>query len=121
MSRSRDARNLPAMGAMSVIAVEPFLESHAARGEPRGPYEALLAALDATDLDALAGRVEAALAEHGVTFGADQSPFRVDPVPRLLTAAEWEPLAAGLCQRVRALDRFVCDVYGRQRIVREGL
>jgi uncharacterized circularly permuted ATP-grasp superfamily protein len=47
--------------------------------------------------------------------------FRVDPVPRMITAAEWAPLAAGLAQRVRGLERFVADAYGRQRIVEAGV
>jgi uncharacterized circularly permuted ATP-grasp superfamily protein len=81
--------------------------------------EPLAAELDTDDVDALAGAVTASLAAAGVTFG--DGPFRVDPVPRVLTRAEWEPLAAGLCQRTRALDRFVADVYGRQQIVREGV
>src|SRR3954452_3922366 len=109
------------MGAMPVIATEPYLESHAAGGGARGPYDALMSALESTDLAALSSEVEETLAEEGVTFGSDQAPFRVDPVPRLLTAEEWQPVAAGVCQRVRALDRFVRDVYGRQRIVREGV
>src|SRR4051794_14667099 len=29
-------------------------------------------------------------------------PFRMDPVPRLFAADEWDELAAGLAQRVRA-------------------
>jgi len=82
---------------------------------------ALAARLDAADLDALVGEVAATLAGEGVTFGADAEPFVVDPVPRVFAGAEWEPLAAGLCQRVKALDCFVADVYGRQSIVREGV
>ncbi len=81
----------------------------------------LAARLDAADLEALAGEVAGALADDGVTFGPEAGAFQVDPVPRVLPAAEWAPLADGLCQRVRALDRFVADVYGRQCIVREGV
>ncbi|MEB3265172.1 MAG: circularly permuted type 2 ATP-grasp protein [Cyanobacteriota bacterium] len=46
---------------------------------------------------------------------------RFDPLPRLIDVAEWRQLAAGLCQRIRALDAFVADVYGRQLIIRDGL
>ena len=73
----------------------------------------------------LAGRDPAELAAHaraqmdGVTFGEDR--FDFDPVPRVISAAEWEPLAAGLGQRVRALDRWCADAYGEQRIVRDGV
>jgi uncharacterized circularly permuted ATP-grasp superfamily protein len=58
-----------------------------------------------------------------VTFRSTEGDvdFRVDPVPRLISAAEWAPLAAGLAQRVRALERFVADAYGQQRIVAAGV
>ena len=39
----------------------------------------------------------------------------------MITAAEWEPVKRGLAQRVRALNAFVADVYGDQRIVAEGV
>jgi uncharacterized circularly permuted ATP-grasp superfamily protein len=39
----------------------------------------------------------------------------------VISAAEWAPLAAGLAQRVRALNRFVADVYGAQDVVAEGV
>jgi carboxylate-amine ligase len=79
----------------------------------------LLAQLQDRGLPAAVEAVSDAMAAEGVTLGGTS--FRVDPVPRVLTAAEWEPLATGLCQRVRALDRFVADIYGRQCIVREGV
>jgi uncharacterized circularly permuted ATP-grasp superfamily protein len=101
--------------------MDPYLEAESAPGTPRPPYHTLLGDLGRADLTALADGIVEQLAGEGVFFGTERKPFRVDPVPRLLTTEEWAPLAAGLCQRTRALDRFVCDVYGRQRIVRDGV
>ena len=53
-----------------------------------------------------------------MAFG--EHPFEVCPVPRLLTAGEAAGLAAGLEQRVRALNAFVADAYGERRIVAAG-
>ena len=47
--------------------------------------------------------------------------FRIDPIPRLIDAAQWDELSAGVAQRVRALELFVRDVYGERRIVRDGV
>jgi uncharacterized circularly permuted ATP-grasp superfamily protein len=47
--------------------------------------------------------------------------FPFDLVPRIIPAAEWETLERGLTQRVTALNHFLADVYGAQRIVREGV
>ena len=47
--------------------------------------------------------------------------FPLDPIPRLISAAEWGPLAAGLSQRARALGAFLADAYGERRIVTAGV
>ena len=74
-------------------------------------------ALTAYDPAALAAAAGSAM--DGVTFG--DGSFQFDPVPRVIPAAEWEPLAAGLAQRVRALDRWCADAYGERAIVRDGV
>jgi uncharacterized circularly permuted ATP-grasp superfamily protein/uncharacterized alpha-E superfamily protein len=52
--------------------------------------------------------------EQGVTFdiGGEERPFPLDIVPRLLDADTWATVEVGLTQRVRALERFLDDVYG---------
>ena len=62
----------------------------------------------------------------GITFavyteGGDPErliPF--DIVPRVLHRADWDRLARGLDQRVRALNAFLSDVYGGREILRTG-
>src|SRR6185436_4616546 len=63
------------------------------------------------------------LRRAGVRFSSIEGDleFYVDPVPRVITASDWEPVKRGLAQRVRALNAFVADVYGEQRIVAEGV
>jgi carboxylate-amine ligase len=88
---------------------------HAARGA--------LAAVGAHDLRALRALVHEETRAAGMTFHTEAGArdFVVDPVPRVLAAAEWERLARGLEQRVRALDAFVADVHGPQRIIADGV
>ena len=61
--------------------------------------------------------------ELGVSFGsgATAEAFHVDPVPRVMDAAEWELVERGLAQRVRALSAFTADVYGDRAIVAAGV
>lgn len=61
--------------------------------------------------------------EHGLQFVVDGEPrpFDVDLFPRILGSFEWSALAAGLTQRARALELFLEDVYGEQRVVRDGV
>ena len=100
-----------------------FDEAFDAPGRPRPQYRAVLGELGAMNLPAVHEDITRCLLDEGCTFGEgeDAEPFRVDLVPRIITAEEWRPLAAGLEQRVRALDRFIADVYGQRRIVREGV
>lgn len=95
-------------------------EAYDAAGEPREIYAELLAALPHGDLDALAEAVAAHAAGEGATFGGDEA-FPVDPIPRLIGAAEWASLEQGLGQRVRALDAFVADMAAQRRAVAAGV
>jgi glutamate---cysteine ligase / carboxylate-amine ligase len=62
---------------------------------------------------------------RGVTFRVadDESDrlFPLDLVPRIVTAEDWATLSAGLIQRVRALEAFLHDAYGRQEVLRDGV
>jgi uncharacterized circularly permuted ATP-grasp superfamily protein len=44
-----------------------------------------------------------------------------DLIPRVIPAAEWQSMQAGLAQRVTALNRFIHDVYHDQEILKAGL
>jgi uncharacterized circularly permuted ATP-grasp superfamily protein len=68
------------------------------------------------------------LRTDGVTFTVygdeDEGIERVWPLdllPRIIPAAEWAPLEAGLKQRLRALNLFLADLYGPQRAIRDGV
>ncbi len=58
-----------------------------------------------------------------MTFGVEgqKRRFSVDLVPRLISPHEWHTLAEGLIQRARAIEAFLADVYGEQRILAEGV
>ena len=57
---------------------------------------------------------------YGDTSGTERI-FPFDLVPRIVPAAEWAHLEAGLIQRMTALNLFLADIYGAQRILREGI
>jgi uncharacterized circularly permuted ATP-grasp superfamily protein len=71
--------------------------------------------------------IELIFRNQGITFtvygdaaGTERS-FPFDPVPRILEAAEWAHLEAGLRQRATALNRFLADVYGAQEVLEDGV
>src|SRR4051812_48229793 len=99
-----------------------FDEAFEHEGVPRGHYEALIGELEHTDLHALELAVSGDMHSRGVAFrsAGGATRFRADPIPRLIPAEEWDELAAGLVQRVRALNAFLADAYGERRIVAAG-
>jgi uncharacterized circularly permuted ATP-grasp superfamily protein len=71
---------------------------------------------------------ERALMSMGITFtlnGEEEATgeriFPFDIVPRIITGAEWATLEAGIRQRLSALNLFLTDVYGEQRVLKEGV
>lgn len=95
-------------------------EAFALDGSPRPLYRELLEELAQQDLAELHGRVKAKVAAADLTFGEGR-PIPVDPVPRLIAVEEWEKLETGLLQRARALNAFIADAYGPQRIFDAGV
>ena len=93
------------------------------QGRPRASHAGALRALAGRDLQALANTVDEQVAGEGVCFhsAVGDEAFLIDPVPRVLAADEWRAIEAGLCQRVRALNAFVADIYAGRRIVDEGI
>jgi uncharacterized circularly permuted ATP-grasp superfamily protein len=96
-----------------------YTEDRDEAGTPRAGYAQLFEALAPVKLSPLSDQVRAQLERDGVEFGGEA--FVVDPIPRLIPAAEWEALAGGLAQRARALNRFLHDAYGERRVIEAGV
>ena len=97
-------------------------EALAADGAWRAHAAGARAALEGRDLAALVTAVRDRADRDGVRFASPEGSetFMIDPVPRVVPAAEWDRLQRGLAQRVLALDAFVADVHGDRRCVAEG-
>ncbi|HEV2626650.1 MAG TPA: circularly permuted type 2 ATP-grasp protein [Xanthobacteraceae bacterium] len=63
----------------------------------------------------------------GITFAVYGDPeaqerlIPFDIIPRILAADEWQLLHRGLEQRVKAINAYVKDIYGRRDIIRAGV
>jgi uncharacterized circularly permuted ATP-grasp superfamily protein len=101
-------------------------EMFLADGVPHPHMRALYDALQTLSGDDLAHRVAArdrSFRDQGITFShaGEEWVFPLDLIPRLIPAAEWELVEAGVVQRVRALEAFLADVYGAAEVVRDGV
>jgi len=115
------------MGYRYLVPV--FDEMRSPRSSP-SPYEQWDTWAERAGLDHMRERTrrsEELFRRIGITFnvygdaeGAERLiPF--DVVPRVFDEREWDHLAAGLEQRVRALNLFLADVYHEQRCVADGI
>lgn len=99
-------------------------------GQVRGPARELLAYLDSLETSDIRERqraAELAILEMGITFTVYSEGENIDRawpydiIPRIIDAATWQRVDAGLRQRVRALNRFIDDIYGDQAVVHDGV
>jgi uncharacterized circularly permuted ATP-grasp superfamily protein len=106
-----------------------FDEMNGFGGGVREPYRAVAEWLETQKIDDLKKKrteAEALFRRTGITFavyGDGQAAERLIPfdiVPRIISASEWRRLAAGIEQRVKALNAFMYDIYHRQEILRAG-
>jgi uncharacterized circularly permuted ATP-grasp superfamily protein len=101
-------------------------ELYAAVGTPHAHCVALHEALQTLSREDFAAREAArdrAFREQGITFAlsGEERPFPLDLVPRVIEAAEWAVVEAGVRQRVLALEAFLADVYGPGEILADGI
>ena len=108
-----------------------FDEAFDEHGIPRAHARALaaeIASMGGKRLLAAGRRRDAIFTQQGITFDTKDEdgfqrdrPFPLDLIPRIVPAAEWTTIKRGLAQRIRALNRFVDDVYHEREIVRAGI
>ncbi|MFC8385351.1 circularly permuted type 2 ATP-grasp protein [Nocardia sp. NPDC057272] len=82
-------------------------------------------------IDRIDHRVRRQIEDDGVTYtevglGGDDDtaipqPWRLDPIPLLVSAEDWTRLETGLVQRSLVLDEVLTDVYGPRRLLSSGL
>ncbi|HNC24691.1 MAG TPA: circularly permuted type 2 ATP-grasp protein [Opitutaceae bacterium] len=121
----------PSPSVLDGYATESFFdEMFQADGALRPHYRKFVARLGSiprSDLDARRQAVDAMFLRQGITFnvyGDSQGTERIFPfdlLPRVIPAAEWEKLEAGLVQRITALNLFLHDIYHEQRILKDGV
>jgi uncharacterized circularly permuted ATP-grasp superfamily protein len=118
------------MGEASAAAAAPYDEMIDPAGDVRPHYAALarrVASLSDEDLAERQRLLERFFLLQGITFtvyGAESSTERIIPtdlLPRIIPAAEWATIEAGLVQRLRALNMFLADIYSDQKILVDGV
>ncbi|MAA74534.1 MAG: hypothetical protein CMN28_07500 [Salinisphaeraceae bacterium] len=112
-------------------APAPYYDELIGDGQkPRAGAEALtrhLARLGSRELAARRLAADLSIKSMGITFtvyseaGMIDRAWPFDIVPRVIAESEWRRVEAGLEQRVTALNMFIQDLYGKQKVIADGV
>ena len=107
-----------------------FDEMFAAEGGVRPHWTYAMGAfgtLGGTELRRRSVEIRRILRENGVTYNvyadaqARRRPWALDVVPMLIDSQEWRTIERGLIQRAELFNLIGADLYGPQRLIRDGL
>ncbi len=111
-------------------ATNRYDELLAAPLAPREHWKPVLEELDGWPAERMRERLQSVqdqVRENGVTYnvyadpeGADR-PWELDMLPMILPPEEWRGIEAAIVQRATLLNKILVDVYGEQRLLKEGL
>lgn len=105
-------------------------EMFEAAGKPRPHWKALLDQLDTEPAGEMRRRVESVerqIRENGVTYNVYADPagqqrfWDLSALPFILPASEWAGIEDAVRQRATLLNKILLDVYGKQKLLAEGL
>lgn len=100
------------------------------KGEIRPVYRRFIEHLKSMNMEQLRHRqhsAERSLLAHGMTFnvygkdGGVERIFPFDIIPRIIAQKEWAKVERGLTQRITALNMFINDLYGEQKILKDNI
>ncbi len=100
------------------------------KNQPRPDASLLIEKINSLSQEELLIRQEAAqkaMMKLGATFNVygdnrgTERIFPFDVIPRIVSLSEWSWLEGGLKQRIHALNLFIADIYGEQKIVKDGI
>ena len=98
-------------------------------GELRPHWEYLIRSLETLGTEEFQRRwfeMRRLLNENGVTYNVyaetqtTERLWPLDPIPVLLTSAEWSTIEHGLIQRAELFDLLLADLYGSQKLIHKG-
>ncbi|MES2657835.1 MAG: circularly permuted type 2 ATP-grasp protein [Verrucomicrobiota bacterium] len=112
------------------VAAAVWDEMSDARGEYRPHWHGLSQKIhrwSAEERNSISASANRMIEDLGTTFnvysdvGGAGQPYELDPIPLMVSPADWTQVSAGLAQRIRLIDAVLADVYGPQQLLKQGL
>ena len=85
-----------------------------------------MSAMGGSDMEARRDTVQRLLRDHGVTYNVYgdatgfSRPWSLDLLPLIISASDFKKVSEGLAQRARLFNLMLADIYGPQRLLKEG-
>src|ERR1700757_2502688 len=104
----------------------PLDEMADGTGHAKPHWRSLLSAMFALGHETLTQRarmLDQAFAEEGITAilpGERAVDWRCDPIPMVMSAAEFATVQTGLAQRAQLMELILADLYGKQTLLADG-
>jgi uncharacterized circularly permuted ATP-grasp superfamily protein len=114
-------------GARMAVAFDEMKGSDGALRPAYAELSRWLAEVPPDVLDYRRREAELIFRRIGITFAvygeadAQERLIPFDVLPRILAAAEWDLLCRGLEQRIKTINAYIRDIYGRREILRAGI
>lgn len=82
--------------------------------------------LENGNLEDLQKRAQRILRDDGATYDLKNDPlsptvWSLDVLPNIIAQSEWKDTEQGLAQRSELFDRILKDIYGEQRLIKDGV
>lgn len=109
---------------------EHYDELISSPGNARKPARHLvsyLSSLTDEEIDSRRQTANATIQQMGITFtvyteeGNIDRAWPFDIIPRVISAKQWDKIATGLKQRLKALNLFIDDLYHDQEVIKDGI
>ena len=79
-----------------------------------------ISAMSKVEFEHRCRRLHNVLDENDLSSNMSFSHKGTDPIPLVITTDEWKTLEAGVAQRARLFNALASDIYGEQRLWKEG-
>lgn len=95
--------------------------------ESWSPVLTTLSHFDKTQVASCQHELQRRYRDNGLAFGsairrqASQRPWNLDLIPQIMAGSDWQKLESGLQQRARLKSALFKDLYGKQRVLHEGI
>ena len=119
-----------AMPYSHLLGTDDYDEMLDSQGRVRPHWSSLIQSIEnlgSTEMELRRKEALKLLSENGVTYNVygdpdgTSHPWKLDPVPLIISGEEWREIESGLLQRAELLNMILADLYGPRELTKKNL